>query len=128
MIQSRYLFRGKRQDNGKWLTGFLYGNKFGKRFILPYNCHSDTGLSNANYINPATIGQCTGLKDKNGKLIFEGDILFCEPYTIYEDSYRSVVNWVDSGFVWDIEIEDEPLRTEILHYLEIIGNVHDTPQ
>ena len=66
----RYLFRGKRVDNGEWIEGCLLFDKKEAYAILPLEAKYHDEYEN---IIPDTVGQCTGLKDKNGKLAFESD-------------------------------------------------------
>lgn len=69
----RFLSRGKRIDNGEWVVGHFY-EFMGKSYIFepPF-----TSKDLTYEVDPSTICQCTGLKDKNGKLIWENDILMC---------------------------------------------------
>lgn len=86
-MNDRYLFRAKRTDNGEWVEGFLfqlcYDSIFcwciGKEPLSP-NDYSELYGFNREwfYIDESTICQCTGLNDKNGKLIWENDILKSE--------------------------------------------------
>jgi uncharacterized phage protein (TIGR01671 family) len=72
------LFRGKRVDNGEWVEGLLWKKKYnnGKRIFI--SCFPDKDDNEEVYVVcPETIGQLTGLTDKNGKRIFEGDIVKC---------------------------------------------------
>ena len=87
-MNDRYLFRAKRIDNGEWEIGSLVlsddADDEYKAIIIPsvnsnmftresYN--EDLGFENWYKVDPSTICQCTGLKDKNGKLVFENDIV-----------------------------------------------------
>ena len=128
------LFRGKT-DKGEWVKGDLSQHKTGKKFI---KCGS--AISSFEVI-PETIGQYTGLTDKNGKKIFEGDIAHYvyEPGKNYWNSdQNSIIEWQHTGFYmngimgtnkyacssgWLVSI---PCANGNL--FEIIGNIHDNPE
>ena len=129
------LFRGKRLDNGEWYYGsylFLHissvdwtGAKSGK----PEDVHYIVNDQDINYaVYPSTIGQYTGLKDKNGKRIFEWDvikrfwlgaeIIYC---VRYDGEYAHFIgnSMNKSGFTtFDNDGE----------MFEVIGNIHDNPE
>lgn len=118
------IFRGKRIDNGEWVYGDLQHDYNGEP-----RCISD--YCGANPVDPSTVGQYTGLKDKNGKRIFEGDILGTRYYYLSPDNVAvEVVKWICNG--WAIQEGDYPPtmleEDEIMPYSEVIGNVHDNKE
>ena len=122
-MENRYLFRGKRIDNGEWVQGYLYGI-WEKRYIL-WGMTND--IPNMIEVDPTTICPCTGLKDKNGKLIWEKDVVRCEVGT-------AEVIWDKSG--WRTKWLKNELWRKDLHYwtvensegAEVIGNIFDNPE
>ena len=81
-MENRYLCRGKRIDNGEWVEGYLIVDEkdYSKYFIGYVVGTNEDGTPHdldAVQVDPTTICQCTGLEDKNGKLIWENDILMC---------------------------------------------------
>lgn len=117
---ARYMFRGKRLDNGEWLHGtpVLVGDTL--RGIYP------EGGQSWGWVDPATLGQCTGTIDRKGDLIFEGDILRCE-----EDGDELIIQWDPEELAWwaigkGLHDEDAyPLGDVYLYHFEVIGTVHD---
>ena len=118
------LFRGKRKDNGEWAEGLLWKKKYNhnKLFI---SCFPDKDDNEEVFvICPETVGQYTGLTDKNGKRIFEGDIFNIEyPETIVKNA---VIEYVGASFYGSTSFD----YWELDDYLEIevIGNIHDNPE
>ena len=115
------LFRGKSLDNGKWESGYLLENQ-GRTFI--YHATNDDGriVVAAVEVDPYTVGQYTGLKDKNGKKIYEADIL-----TV---TFRNmgVVEWRDGGFVvnfGDMGVFELTHCFGYTYQMCITGNIHD---
>ena len=120
------LFRGKRLDNGKWEKGNLFErHSDGGTYI----CVGTRRTTIDWEVDPSTVGQYTGLKDKNGKRIFEGDILLL-------DDIKGIVNYGTGCFCVELPGPDylyrnNPAIDMVLNEypgLEIIGNVHDNPE
>ena len=122
-MEDRYLFKAKRLDNGEWVQGYLFGI-WEKRYIL-WGMTND--IPNMIEVDPSTICQCTGLKDKNGKLIWENDIIKCK-FGI------AVAVWDKSE--WRIKWVKDNIWRKDLHYwvvednqrTEVIGNIFDNPE
>lgn len=119
------LFRGKRKDNGE----FVYGNLFiPDKPDTPTQICIGTNVVRITYdVVPETVGQYTGLTDKNGKKIFEGDILkFID--SDCEGIYLKVV-FKDCAFLLDDNgiIPENLLPSYSWLGLEVIGNIHDNP-
>ena len=143
------LFRGKRIDNGEWVEGHLIQYEDWRARI----CESHTGIfcyekdrsiiqTVAHEVDLSTVGQFTGLKDKNGKRIFEGDMI--KPF---DDEIDKMVVQLHNGqfllclygergymaeYGWEEEgnygcFEAEPLSS-YGDDIEIIGNIHDNPE
>ena len=130
------LFRGKRIDNGEWVYGDLVhiGNKSYisyyyesalSTFInetIEYDGISIVGVAPFIEVDPTTVGQYTGLTDKNGKKIFEGDIIF-DPEM--KDNY--IVEFDEGGFcAGDMFLQAYISFDEFS--CEVIGNIHDNPE
>ena len=133
-MKDRFLFKAKRIDNGEWIIGFLTFHKTGKAFIKPI--FGDARSSEE--IDPSTICQCTGLKDKNGNLIWENDILFLKD-EINGCKWKAVVEFGNPtgeyNWGWQlVQVTECEANKDILLWIEtemsymdakIIGNTID---
>ena len=126
------LFRGKRMDDGEWVEGYLVKAVGGECMILPVTTEHCGGaeFSEGYHCDPTTVGQYTGLKDKNGKRIFEGDI--CRNTRTGE---IVSVKWhgTMAGYVWNKRRADGFLFDfgelfRACDKYEAIGNIHDNPE
>lgn len=126
------LFRGKRLDNDKWIQGMLCRYHEGVSAKIGPNDFGPHEEGMAYCVSPFTVGQYTGLKDKNGKRIFEGDILSTDlsrPYNIVE--FRNgafMLQCEDNGYSYrDIFFACDGEEETIYKYAEVIGNIYDNP-
>lgn len=125
------LFRGKRIDTGEWAEGFYCGGNERKTLrpcIFVYI--PDRQSYDCQDIIPETVGQYTGLTDKNGNKIFEGDIIEAHFDELFPDLATTlIVVWSDYGwFGRDMEGNVDSLEQKwVSDFFEIIGNIHDNP-
>ncbi len=128
------LFRGKRKDNEKWVEGY-YAVKticsIRNTYLAPVICSKPKGLYDDRWfeIIPSTIGQYTGLKDKNGKKIFEGDIVKTQWIAKITEVYTVIYDDEIAAFCGK-NVKDAGIRTfdDDLAFREVIGNIHDNPE
>lgn len=128
-MEDRYLFKAKRLDNGEWVIGSYanccYQNEEDKtgHFILEYP-------NKFHEIYTSTICQCTGLKDKNGKLIWEGDVVRvcwqdneaqCEEIAQIVWNKFGYYPWLDEYYCDGCDLFNE------VRDIEVVGNIFDNP-
>lgn len=128
------LFRGKQKSNGNWVYGDLSYHRDGRVFIRCWDRLEFDPAYNAYEVNPETVGQFTGLTDKDGTDIFEGDIIRAK-----------IEGGNHSGFTWQNMPVDFQQGSFCLNdrngyvfcvlgafastvTLEVIGNIHDNPE
>ena len=134
-MNDRYLFKAKRLDNGEWVKGSLVYDNRDKMYRVIIEIDYSTGTcitaDNAPRVDSSTICQCTGLKDKNGELIFENDII--ERLDIHDIKEPSI------GIIeYDVENTSFLIHwTDIANYsptfhwknrIGVIGNIFDNPK
>lgn len=125
-MNDRFNFRAKRIDNNKFVYGYLCfiyidNEKHCKIYspddAMSYDCYTET------------LGQCTGLKDKNGKLIYKGDIV--EVSEAYEDGIYKI-EFCQSDCEYDLYNREDnfiyQLTESMTRYMEVIGNIHENKE
>lgn len=134
MNELRGFWRGKRIDNGEWTYGDLLVIPVKGRVNTLYEIIERVAITGCQCVGPSTLGECTGLRDKNGTPIFEGDIIKTKEYG--KDVGHSNINDYD---IFVVKYEPATFRLEnnnrrfILDddkysKYEIIGNIHDNPE
>lgn len=117
-------FRGKRLDNGEWVYGFLVVDPKGK-YRIYWQPFPDATSNTYHFVDPETIGQFTGLHDKNGREIWEGDIVIengSNPYQIIWQHYSAqwIMQSTENGRYYREVAYDHAKQK-----YEVIGNIHD---
>jgi uncharacterized phage protein (TIGR01671 family) len=140
-MENRYLFKAKRIDNGEWVQGNyvngldVFTNCEEIHIIFePNTMFYSSGETDGWYkVDPTTICQCTGLKDKNGNLIWENDIV------AYWDTYSTENGLAEADCIGQVVWDDETLSFqvtnrlsaesyEVLDECSVIGNIFDNPE
>jgi len=126
-MNDRHLFRGKRTDNGEWVTGAYLERYHSTRFgIVDAIFFSDEAKTHRHPVNRDTVGQCTGMRDNRGLLIFEGDALRRSG----KKSKIYIVCW--NEYYWVLRCgsvsENLLMNRGGIDGQEIIGNIHDKPE
>lgn len=127
-MEDRYLFKAKRIDNGEWIIGYLYRLSENHRpFIMLENRYGESYE-----VDEHTICQCTGLKDKNGKLIWENDV--CDR----KEQYPEIVKYCNGDWTLDYSYASHKesgacycnlgFYAEERKCMEVIGNIFDNPE
>ena len=119
-------FRGKKVTNGVWAYGSLvYLDEKGAAIYVQTD-NGSAKVMDLVYVNPETVGQFTGLYDKNKKEIYEGDIL-----KVSGLGEKIEVRFVRGvfAFLWNGDLDDEaPINAPTQEWAEVIGNIHDNPK
>lgn len=123
-------FRGQKCSDGKWVYGYYIESKTSWRGHKPHKSWIVSGaISNGGFFNilgryavkDDTVGQFTGLLDKNGKKIFEGDVIKCG-LRLY------VCEFIEGGFEFSDLSDGRLVLKAIVNNSCIIGNIHDNPE
>lgn len=141
-------FRGKSKDANEWVFGDFFDTRHSAFCNYMPTIIENGGITPIDFylVIPETVGQFTGLTDKNGKEIYEGDIIKFQKYSNYDDEHSNLkrhiakVIFKEGCFCWDIlkegsqsdfhySYKTEPLKNTCTTWgLEIIGNIHDNPE
>ena len=127
-------FSGKRVDNGQWVYGFVVINKDGTAWIksTDYNVNNNRIDVIPYQVLPETVGQYTGLKDKDGNEIYEGDVIGGYPHGSVYVQYNSDWGCFESRNI-DAELNElnglfaNDLK-DCFNEWSVIGNIHDNPE
>jgi len=135
---SNLICRAKRKDNGDWVEGYYFPYQ-DMHFMFTTEAKNSEHFYLMDYaieVDPKTVGRHTGLTDKNGKKIFEGDMV---TYPDGDGGYEycdittniGVVTWAtDSAcfYATNANTSEFPDTWDCITEIEVIGNIYDTPE
>ena len=133
-MEDRYLFKAKRTDNEEWVTGSLITCEDGTCKIATRYLDDSANIAIlicVYDVDGDTICQCTGLKDKNGNLIWENDIMVAHLDEDYpeDETYKRIL-WCGNGFcsIENGSKDIAPIDKFDREYFEVCGNIFDNPE
>ena len=122
-------FRGKTVDRGEWVHGWYLESCFGRWPLLPSVVPIDEardGYHHAVEVDPATVGQFTGLTDKNGNRIYEGDLVNIPGSS--RQGLPGEVHWYSLSCMFSIRRKGyNPVLLDGDTVYEVVGNIYDNP-
>lgn len=128
------IFRGKRTDTGEWVYGNLLRDSDLTFIVESLKAFTETPFNEC-LVNPDTVGQYTGLKDRNGKEIYEGDIVktpLLDPIfgDILSNAFDNVgISFHNGSFVVAYyEGRHKIYLQDLYDEIEVIGNIHNNPE
>ena len=141
-MNNRYICKAKRKDNGKWVEGYYVCN--GEHC---YIFSGKLGIINKHFnweryeVIPETVCRCTELKDKNGKWIYEGDVVEADGYIFFvkfgkcggvanDENYGYMGYYLDGFDSMTKNVLRLGLRNDICYFtdIEVISNIHDNSE
>ena len=130
-MQERYLYRGKRTDDGEWIYGDLVHSVYKKGDTCVGQDGNEVGM---HIVDPSTICQCTGRADLDKKLIYEHDVV------AYLDTYSTEGGYAEADCVGEVVWDEETLSFQVTNRLsaeswevldgecKVLGNTFDNPE